>query len=194
VENSSELEKWTRRMSHGVIKVKVKRLNSHNTPTCTSSNNWSEPVLQSGTCCTSTYLYYCRFLSMHARYGTRHGTLVWLFHSPMHPNQSRNAPFPWSTLALTTRLRWLFPASTHRETEDRSWLRDSLTDRSSPAAHISTTCFLITVTVTLPVGCEILNLSTQSMHAKINSVNHSYPTVWTITHSLTVIVHSPQNL
>jgi len=44
---------------------------------CTSSNSWSEPVLPSGTSCTSTYLYYGWFLSMHARYGT----LVWLFYS-----------------------------------------------------------------------------------------------------------------
>jgi len=66
--------------------------------------------------------------SMHARCGT----LVWLFYSPTHSNQSRNVPFRWSSLALTTRVRWLLPASTHCETEERNWQRDSLRDRSSP--------------------------------------------------------------
>ena len=64
----------------------------------------------------------------------------------------------------------------------------------SPAAHHSTVCFMITVTMTLSVDCEILNLSTQSEHEQINSVNHFYPIVWTITLSLIVIVHSTQNL
>jgi len=86
-------------------------------------------------------------------------------------NQSRNVPIPWSTLALTMRLRWLLPASTQWETEERNWQRDSLRDKSSPAVHHSTTCFLITMTMTLSVGCKILNLSTQSKHAQINSVN-----------------------
>ena len=55
--------------------------------------------------------------------------------------------------------------------------KDSLSDRSSPAAHISTVCFLIVVKMTLSTGCEILNHCTQFEHAQIDSVNHSSRTV-----------------
>jgi len=151
---------WTRWRHHfkGSVRWQV----------CTSSNSWSEPVLQSGTYCISTYLYCGRSLSIHARYGTLFDCCsvwcAWIGSETHHLHD-----------LLWCQLRYFTNCRRHRLMRDR---REKLTARFFNRRVLTSSSHLHCM---LPDrhdndiinSCEILNLSTQFEHAQIDSVNHS---------------------